>query len=145
MADILKYTCSVREINYRYKAIHNEIFSLSVRKLVTEMFADQSDFYKKHEDGLKRLQCELMDIQTALNVLPHSELKILRGKEILLSLSNYVTALSKSINYLQKICNDKSSLSGSDSNLVNDKKFYDDAIQHHKHLGFRLNGLLSNF
>lgn len=145
MADILKYTCSVREINYRYKEIHNEIFSLSVRKLVSDMFSDQSDSYNKHEDRLKKLQWQLMDIQTTLSVLPHSELKILRGKEILLALSEYVTALSKSINYLQKICNDKSCLSYSDSNLVNDKKFYDDAIQHHKNLGFRLNDLLSNF
>lgn len=145
MADILKYTCKAREVNYRYKEIHNDIFSLSVRKLVTGLFAEQSDFYKKYIDELKSLEWQLKNIQTDLNVLPHSEIKILRGKDILLALSDYVTALSHSINYLQKICNDKSRLSGPDSNLVNDKKFYDDAIQHHKNLGDRLNGLLSNF
>ena len=145
MADILKYICSVRNVNYQYQEIHNDIFSLSVSKLVTEIFTDKSVTFKKHEDGLKMLYGHLMDIQTALSALPQSELKIKRGKDILLTLLNYVTALSKSINYLQKICSDKNSLLGSENNLVNYKMVYDDAIQHHKILGVRLNGLLSKF
>ena len=145
MADILKHTFNVRDINCRYQEIHNEIFSLSVRKLAIEIFVDQKVSIKKYEDELKMLQGKLIDIQTALNVIPQSELKIRTGKEILLALSNYVTALTKSINYLQKICNDKNSLSGSDSNLINYKMAYDDAIQHHKNLGIRLNDLLSSF
>lgn len=145
MSDILKYTCSVRDVNFQYQEIHNEIFRLSVRKLVIEIFENQSVSFKKHEDRLKILHEKLMDIQTDLNVLPRSELNIRRGKEIFLALSNYVTAISKSIHYLQKICNDKSSVLSSDNNLVNHKKSYDDAIQHHKKLGVTLNGLLLNF
>ncbi|MDX2507237.1 MAG: hypothetical protein QNL62_22560 [Gammaproteobacteria bacterium] len=145
MADILKYTCNVSDVNCRYQEIHNEIFSLSVHKLVRNIVTDKSVSFKKHEDELKTLQGKLMNIQTTLDALPQSELNIRRGKEIFLTLSNYVTALTKSIDYLQKICHNKNTLSGSDSNLVNYKKGYDDAIQYHKNLGIRLNGLLSSF
>lgn len=145
MADILKYTYDVSDINYRYQEIHNEIFSLSVRKLAKEMFTDQSVLLKKHEDDLKILHGRLADIQTALDVLPQNELNIRRGKEILMALSNYTEALIKSIHYLQMICNDKKNLLFSDSNFVNDRKAYDYAMQHHKNLGVRLNTLLSSF
>jgi len=145
MADILKYTYDVSDINYRYQEIHNEIFRLSVRKLAMEMFADQNVPLKEYEDDLKMLYGKLTDIQTALDVLPQNELNIRSGKEILSALSNYVAALTKSIHYLEKICNDKKNLLFSDSNFVNDKKAYDDAIQHHKNLGVILNSLLSDF
>ncbi len=145
MADILKYTYDVSDINYRYQEIHNEIFRLSVRRLAMEMFADQSVSLKKHEDELKILHGKLTDIKTALDALPQNELNIRRGKEILKALSKYTEALTKSIHYLQRICNDKKNLLFSDSNFVNDKKAYDDAIQHHKNLGIKLNSLLSDF
>lgn len=145
MADILKYICNVSDVNCQYQDIHNKIFNLSIRKLVIDIFSEQSVSFKKYGDGLKMLHGQLINIQTVLNELPQSELKILKGKEILLALSDYIAALSKSINYLQEICNDKNNLSGSDDNLDNYKMVYDDAIQHHKHLGGRLNELLSSF
>ena len=145
MTDIIKYTYSVRDVNHRYQMIHNDIFGLSVRKLAVAMVKGQSASVTKYDDELKMLQEKLTDIQTVLGTIPQSELKIRRGREILLTLSKYVAALSKSINYLKKICHDKNSLSASDSNLVNDRKLYDDAIQHHKTLGVKLNGLLSSF
>jgi len=145
MADILKYICNVRDVNHKYQEIHNNIFSQSVSKLVTEIFTDKRVAFKKYEDVLKMLNVQLMDIQTALNVLPQSELNIRRGKEILLALSSYITALSISINYLQKICNEKNSFSDSDGNLVNYKMLYDGSFQHHKHLGVKLNELLSSY
>lgn len=144
MSDLLKYTCSVRDVNFQYQEIHNKIFRLSLRTLIIEIFEDQSVSFKKHADRLKMLHEKLMDIQTGLNTLPRCELNIRRGEEIFLALSNYIIAISKSINYLQKICNDKNSVC-SDNNLVNDKKIYDDAIQHHKKLGDKLNGLLLSF
>ena len=145
MTDIIKYTYSVRDVNHRYQMIHNDVFGLSVRKLAAAMVKGQSASLTQHDDELKMLQEKLTNIQTALGTIPQSELKIRRGREILLTLSKYVAALSKSINYLKKICHDKNSLPGSDSKLVNDRKLYDDAIQHHKTLGVKLNGLLSSF
>ena len=145
MTDIIKYTYNVRDVNHRYQMIHNDIFGLSVRKLAAAMVKGQSVPVIKHEDELKKLQEKLTEIQSALDTLPQSELKIRRGREILSTLSNYVAALTKSIIYLQKICNDKNRLSGTDSKLVNDRKLYDDAIQHHKTLGVKLNSLLSSF
>lgn len=145
MTDIFKYTCDVRDVNHRYQMIHNEIFSLSLRKLVTAIVSDQSVSLKNHADELYLLHGKLMDIQTDLDVLPQSELKIPRGNEILSTLSDYITALTKSIDYLQKICIEKSRSPVSDSSLTEYRTVYDDAIQHHKTLGVRLNGLLSSF
>lgn len=135
----------MRDINHQYQVIHNEIFGLSARKLVKAMVGEQVVCLQKHEDELIALQDKLLDIQVTLNSLPQSELTIRRGKDILFNLLEYITALKKSISYLQKICSTQNSPVSAKSNLNNYKKAYDDAIQHHKNLGSKLNQLLSSF
>lgn len=154
MSHLLKLVYAAGELNRRYSRVHEEIFGFSVRRLVRRSHKNASEPPpQSRTDQLSALTEELKAIQRQIEELEECDLTKRRGREICTVLKDYTQALTASVSVLNTICRrlarEQEGVDGwrnySATSFRQDRITYDDAIQHHKRLGRRLQELLATF
>lgn len=148
MSKLVKVVYDVAGVRGRYLRVHDETFHLSARKLVRILHIGRRDTHGGGMTELDLLLQRLRNAQSELDNLDESDLSVRRGPEIRSELEGYVTALIESVELLRSISEllrqreTKDRLYDS-GRLQHLKVNYDDAMQHHKRLGARLNALIA--
>ena len=149
MSKLVKAVYDVARIRGRYLRVHDAIFHLSARKLVRVLnLGRPKDAHGSGTTELEQLLQRLQIAQTELENLDESDLSVRRGREIQTELADYVSALTESVQILKSISEhlrqrDTKSELYDPERLQGLKVDYDDAMQHHKRLGARLNTLIA--
>jgi hypothetical protein len=153
MSVLLKLVYDTNLLRQRYVEIHENLFRLSLGRLVRRSGASAGPDYGAQAERLGRLIQDLQSVRDQLGQLDEGKLSHRTGRELRNTLADYTVALEDSIRKLQFICErnlkqQQGVAAFKDYSLGDyrlDRIAYDDAIQHHKRLGLRLNQLLSNF
>jgi len=148
MSKLVKVVYEVAGVRGRYLRVHDETFHLSARKLVRVLHLGKPHTQGKATPELDQLLQRLRTAQTELNDLGESDLSVRRGREIQTELTDYVIALTESVQILRRISEllrqrDAKDEAYDQGHLQSLKVDYDDAMQHHKRLGARLNALIA--
>ena len=148
MSKLVKAVYDVAGIRGRYLHVHDAIFHLSARKLVRVLSLGRPDAHGSGTTELGQLLQQLQAAQTELEDLDEADLLVRRGREIQTELTDYVLALTKSVTILRSISDllqqrDTKNKLFDSARLQGLKVDYDDAMQHHKRLGARLNTLIA--
>lgn len=148
MSKLVKVVYDVAGIRGRYARVHGETFHLSARKLVRVLNLGTPDAHGSGATELGQLLQRLQAAQTELVDLDEGDLSVRRGREIQTELAGYVLALTESVRILRSISEllqqrDTKNKTYDSGRLQSLKVDYDDAMQHHKRLGTRLNTLIA--
>jgi hypothetical protein len=152
MSHLLKLVYEASELRRRYTGIHEEMFGFSVRRIIR--FGQQSE--RECQAKMQRLDDlseALAGMRKQIADLQECDLTKRRGHDICTALGDYTQALSDSVALLHTICQrlarEQKGVDGwrnyTATELRQDRITYDDAIQHHKRMGRRLQELLSTF
>ena len=152
MSRLLKLVYEASELRRQYAGIHEEMFGMSMRRIVRLGRKSEHD-YRANMRRLGVLSQELGGVQQQLAELQECDLTKRRGHDICAALAEYTEALSASVALLNTICRrlarEQKGVDGwrnyTATSFRHDRITYDDAIQHHKRLGRRLQELLSTF
>lgn len=150
MSNVVKLAQEITKALTRYKRIHDQIFSLRKAVLMPNLYKGFD--YLAHEQELISLRNEIGKIQVAIAQLESTDLTKRAGEEVRGALLRYTEALWDTVNKLQVICRNlrledegvQEFTGYSTSYLRDDRVTYDDAIQHYRRWGVRLNGMFSN-
>lgn len=151
MSYVVKLAQDISKVLVRYKKVHDQVFSLRKAVLIHNLYKKEVD-YLAHEQELRILRNEIGKIQAAIVQLNAADLTKRSGEEVRSALLRYTEALWEAVNKLLVICRNLR-LEGegvqeftgySASYLRQDRVTYDDAVQHYKRWGVRLNGMFSN-
>jgi hypothetical protein len=151
MSLLLELVHNTSDVYVRYSRIHDDLFRISMRKVVDALFPGRGVDYAAHERELALLHSRLVEINSALLELPKEELAIRNGIEIRINLSEYINALVESICTLRQICLSKSQQASGENaaesgdTLSDFMVSYDDGVQFHKQIGADLTKLLSTY
>lgn len=153
MSLLLKLVYDTDALRQRYVEIHQKVFGLSFGRLIRFSRESAAADFEAQVGRLSELVIELRHLHDELARLPESELRQRTGRELRKALADYTGALEDSVCKLKFICErNMQELRGvagfRDYSLGDyrlDRIAYDDAVQHHKHIGIRLTQLLSNF
>lgn len=148
MSKLVKVVYEVAGVRGRYLRVHDKIFQLSARKLVRALNPGRPDADASGTTELGQLLQQLQAAQTELEDLDESDLLVRRGREIQTELADYVLALTESVRILKSIYEllqqrETTNKLYDSGRLQGLKVDYDDAMQHHKRLGARLNTLIA--
>jgi len=153
MSTLLKLVCETSVIRQRYAEIHQKLFRVSLGRLVRLRSRSARPDYGARAEELERLERDLQRLRNQLAQLTEGQLTQRSGRELRAALRDYTVALEDSIRKLRVISErslkeqqgiaEYQTYSLGDYRL--DRIAYDDALQHHKRLGIRLNQLLSSF
>jgi len=148
MSKLVKVVCDVAQIRGRHLQVHDEIFHLSAREMMRFLSRGKPDAESRGAAELDLLLQRLGTAQSELGELDESDLSIRRGGEIQAALADYVTALTESVQLLRSISEHSWRRATKNEHydpghLQQLKVNYDDALQHHKRLGVRLNALIA--
>lgn len=148
MSKLVKVVCDVASVRGRYLRVHDEIFHLSARKLVRVFNLARPDAQGSGTAELELLLQRLRIAQTELEDLDENDLSVRQGKDIKTELADYVIALTESVQILRSISELMRQQAAKNQlydhgRLQALKVDYDDAMQHHKRLGARLNALIA--
>jgi hypothetical protein len=150
MSHVVKLAQEISKVLTRYKKVHDQIFSL--RKAVFMPNVYRGVDYLAHEQELRTLRNEIGKIQFAIAQLRSTDLTRRSGEEVRGALLRYTEALWDAVNKLQVICRNlrledegvQEFTGYSTSYFRHDRVNYDDAVQHYRRWGVRLNGMFSN-
>lgn len=148
MSKLVKIVYDVAQIRGCYLRVHEEIFQLSTRILVRVLNRGKPDARDREAAAIDQLVQRLENAQSELEDLDESDLSVRRGGEIRTALADYVIALTESVQFLRSISEllqqrDTKDQRYDPDHLQGLKVNYDDALQHHKRLGARLNALIA--
>jgi len=149
MSELVKLVYDTSRIRSRYRHIHNRVMGFSLRAMRLLVRPDSAPELSGYEKELQALDEYLNTVEGALQRLDPKELTKREGNELRTGLLEYVEALGASIDRLLRICagkrkeqeGDPEFARYSDTQYADDRVAYDDAIQHHRRLGARLNEL----
>ena len=149
MSKIIKLTYEAADARGCYAKIHESIFKLSLRGMIAVLNRRKWIDYEIHHTELSNVSQSLDDIEIELSLIDDTEMSRIRGGVLIrLALLEYVQALGQSVRMLKGICeryiNDRGE-QREQNELATAKASYDAAVQYHRHLGDRLNQLLSTF
>ena len=151
MARVFELASETSRIFEQYDAIHDEVFGLSMRRLLGAVSETRHLDDAKRAQRLQMLASQIRDIQRAIGELEDSELTK-RSKNLVRSaLLDYAFALEESITRLLSICSSlhlefegRDGYAGYRENgFRSDTISYDDSIQAHKRLGAQLTDLFA--
>ena len=155
MALLLKLVYDVARVRSAYTRIHEEVCGLPARSLMRRFLLRGGADLEQYQADLQSLCAELESVRQTLAGLKASDLGVRRGEDIRKALSDYAEALEESVGRLGGICVEQcrgdtvKPSPGQDTlrsgKTAADRRAYDDAIQHHRHMGARLTDLLSTF
>lgn len=153
MSLLLKLVYDTNALRQRYVTAHRKIFGLSFGRVVRLSRESAAADFETQVARLSELVTELRQLRNKLGKLQESELRQRTGRELREALADYTGALEDSVGKLKRICErNAQELRGvAEFRLYSlgdyrfDRIAYDDAVQHHKRIGLRLNQLLSNF
>ncbi len=151
MSLLLELVHNTSVVYNRYLQLHDDMFRMSVRKVVEAMVPGRGVNYRAHDQELESLCSKLLLTDEALAKLSKEDLVMRHGLEIKSRLSEYIQALVESIRRLQVICRGKTDQrineAGEQSvaDLQDSMVSYDDAVQYHKQLGAVLTRLLETY
>jgi hypothetical protein len=151
MSQLIDLTYAVSPLRSRFVEVHQEVFGLSLARVGSLFRKDDDKQWASREAELDRLLSELSKIREQAIQLPPADLPKRAGIEIRKALLNYTGALAESIHKLRDICqHHRADMPGihpqaRDNETASraDRIAYDDALQYQRHLGSRLNELLS--
>jgi hypothetical protein len=148
MSNLVKILYDVGAIRSRYRGAHEAICGFSARKLLRSLHRRRPEHQAAELDELHRILSMLRGAMEALEALGEHDLCIRRGREIQVALADYIAALTESTTRLEALCRQLAQEEDADPDNKGDKGHelkiaYDDAVQHHKRCGTRLNDLIS--
>jgi hypothetical protein len=152
MSRLLKLVYEASELRRQYAGIHEEMFGFSMRRIMRLGQHSERECHARMR-RLDDLSQALAEMQQQLAELQECDLTKRRGHDICSALEEYTQALSASVALLTTICRrlarEQKSVDGwrnyTATSFRQDRITYDDAIQHHKRLGKRLQELLATF
>lgn len=152
MSRLLKLVYETSELRRRYAGIHEEMFGFSMRRIIRLGQQNERECRAKMQ-RLDDLSQALAEMRQQVAELQECDLTKRRGHEICTALQEYTQALNASVALLNTICRrlarEQKGVDGwrnyTATSLRQDRITYDDAIQHHKRVGKRLQELLSTF
>jgi len=153
MSVLLKLVYDTNLLRQRYIEIHENLFGLSFGRLVRLSRESAQPDFATYAERLGGLILDLQNVRDQLGRLEERKLSHRTGRELRDALADYTVALEDSIRKLQCICErNLKQQQGMEAfkhyslgDYRVDRIAYDDAMQHHKRMGLRLNQLLSNF
>ena len=152
MSRLLKLVYEASELRRQYAGIHEEMFGFSVRRIM-RLGQQSGNECRAKMQRLDDLSLALAEMRKQLAELQECDLTKRRGHEICTALEEYTQALNASVGLLNTICRrlarEQERADGwrnyTATSFRQDRISYDDAIQHHKRAGRRLQELLSTF
>lgn len=152
MSHLLKLVYDASELRRQYAGMHEEMFGFSMRRIMRLGQRSEPECRARIR-RLDELSQALAGMQQQLGELQECDLTKRRGHDICTALGEYTQALSASVALLNTICQrvarEQKDVDGwrnyTATDFRQDRITYDDAIQHHKRLGKRLQELLSTF
>ena len=151
MALIITLAYRVSRIRGDYVDIHEQVLGFSVRKMLARW--GRKPDYANLEDKMSGLQDELRTVEETISCLDEEDMPRRSRREICLSLMAYCDALSTAMEKLKVICAGlrqekegvKTFARYTDTRFKQDRIAYDDAVQHLRSWGIKLNELFSSF
>jgi hypothetical protein len=152
MSHLLKLVYETSELRRQYAGIHEEMFGFSMRRILRLGQRGEPECRARMR-RLEELSRGLAGMRQQLAELQECDLTKRRGHDICTALGEYTQALGTSVALLKTICQrlarEQRGVDGwrnyTATEFRQDRITYDDAIQHHKRLGKRLQELLSTF
>ena len=152
MSRLLKLVYETSELRRQYARIHEEMFGFSMRRIIRLGQQNERECLARMQ-RLDYLSSALAEMRQQVAELQECDLTKRRGHDICAALDEYTQALNASVSLLNTICRrlarEQKGVDGwrnyTATSFRQDRITYDDAIQHHKRVGKRLQELLSTF
>jgi hypothetical protein len=153
MAQVIELACEVAGAFHRYQAVHRQAFRFGTLYAPRAPLAHSGIDYRSLQAELGGLERSLESSRARVLGLGAEDLTQRAAVEVRDALLSYIEALEDAIGKLGAICADLAAEREGEARaagyrerrLAADKKAYDDAIQHYRRCGIRLNALFETF
>ncbi len=143
MSNLIKLLHDMASLRAQYQRLHQDLLGLSVRRLLVLVRPNARQEIKARFEHLFERQWEM---QEEMERLTAEDLTIRRGEDLYQALANFHQALGETLKRLELIHEARSSQAkgGAGKNSQELLIAYDDALQHQRRLGARINDLLAD-
>ncbi len=143
MSNLVKSLYEMASLRTEYQRLHQDLFGFSVRKL---MFMARPGARKGVNARIHQLTKRLQELDEDMSRLTADDLVIRRGEEIEVALKDFSLAFAETLRQLDLVRQAEAprwaKAQGEESRLQ--LAAYDDAIQHQRRMGARLNELIAD-
>ncbi|NCA88638.1 MAG: hypothetical protein EOM92_06890 [Gammaproteobacteria bacterium] len=141
MSNLVKLLYDMAALKADYQRLHDEIFGLSARRL---LFLLRPKARRGVEDRINLLISRLDALGEDMRGLTAEDLAIRRGQELRQALEVFAQALGETLRQLEalRLARTPSATAAAPTTGRSPLATYDDALQHQRQLGARLNELI---
>ncbi len=141
MSQLIRILYEVSRLRDHYAGVHRNLCGLSPQRLFAVLHKPAQQ--QAQLENLREIRQQLHRTQGELGGMSGEEIaRVRRGREIYPALADYVSALLESVDRLEILCRLEQSTREGAAPRDQAKIAYDDAVQHHRRLGRRLNQLI---
>jgi len=143
MSNLIKLLHDMASLRAQYQRLHQDLLGLSVRRLLILVRPNARQEIKARFQHLFQRQGEL---QEEMERLTPDDLAIRRGEDLYQALANFHQAFGETLKRLELIHEARSTQARGAAGKISQGLLvaYDDALQHQRRLGARINDLLAD-
>lgn len=143
MSNLVKLLYDMAALKADYQRLHDDLFGLSARRL---LFLLRAKARQGVEGRISLLIGRLDDLGKDMQHLTTEDLAIRRGQELRQALEAFAQALGKTLRQMEALCLARATATAVEGRPTGGGRSplaaYDDALQHQRQLGARLNELI---
>jgi len=143
MSNLIKLLHDMASLRAQYQRLHQDLLGLSVRRLLIQV---RPNAHQEIKARFQHLFQRLGELQEEMDLLTPDDLTIRRGEDLYQALSSFHQALDETLKRLELIHEARSSQAKGGAGKISQGLLvaYDDALQHQRRLGARINDLLAD-
>ena len=142
MSKLVKLLYDMASLRAEYQRLHQDLFGLSTRRLLY-LFRPKSGQVEMARIG--QLNRRLQELAGEMLSLEPDDLSIRRGEDLREALNNFHLAFAKTLSNLERLGQARFGLSAGESDADRRSLLaaYDDALQHQRRMGARVNEIIA--
>ncbi|MFZ1536067.1 MAG: hypothetical protein WAT23_01570 [Chromatiaceae bacterium] len=143
MSNLIKLLHDMASLRTEYQRLHQDLLGLSVRRL---LFLARPGARQGVDARFQHLFQRQKELQAEMDQLTADDLAIRRGEELFQALTNFHQAFGETLKQLELLHQAQASQAAGGPGNSSHRLLapYDDALQHQRRLGARINDLLAD-